>query len=1074
MKRKANSTPTIVGRLCTGLAAATMALFQLPVAAEDIDLFIQPPPDAADLPNVLIILDNTGNWSAPFVNEIDALKDTLEALPSNQFRVGLMLFTETGEPNNPIDDGGYVRAAIRAITASTPPSTTDTRPLYVNLLDSLDVIADRSNSGKAALTMMEAYKYFDGQRPRSGNFRVKTDFDDNSGVSAASDAIYALPGNALDDFDSLEYHSPIVDGSCGKNFIIYISNGAVQESSSDSQTARNGLANEGGNTTAIPLSPSGSQSNMADEWARFMYHQSPHKIVTFTLDVDKVITGQGPGWTELLDSMAENSEGANFDVSSGNGGEQIKAAMGDIFSQIQGVNSVFASVSLPVSVNTEGTYLNQIYIGMFRPDSAGLPRWSGNLKQYKLGISGGQLETQDADSRRAVNNSTGFITECARSFWTPSTTDAYWSFLPDGYWRTLGITTCLAVAGSEDSNYPDGNIVEKGAQAYKLRAPTTGRASARFRTCSGTCTTLDDVDDASAKPALAATTTEQDQLIDWMNGLDIDDEDDGNEVTAERRPSIHGDVVHSRPVAINMNTGPTADVSPRVVVFYGGNDGVLRAVNGNRTADIGSFAAGEEMWAFVPPEFYPHIKRLRDNNVEIDTFGNNFISPLPKPYGVDGPIIAHRNGSNLWLFASLRRGGRSIYAFDVTSMDSNPGNTTLLWRAGCPNPDVGNDTGCTSGLDEIGQTWSAPKVVRAMVSGTPKPVLVVGGGYDPCEDTDPFVAATCSGPIDLVTGIKAPKGNRIFVLDASTGARITEFNTDRGVVSDVFVVTNLTTGNAQWIYAADLGGNIYRISGDLDANTEIGTTDPSTWVMTRIASLGCATASTGCDPLRRKFMMPLDVVQDVDGSYVILLGSGDREKPLLGFTNAAQVDNYFFKIVDRPTESLWLTAENATCSTDVICFDSLLKIPATPVDPDNPNPDPNDLLAHPKGWALEMSDTEQVVTAAITVFGTTTFSTHTPTVPVVGSCDSNLGTALVYNIAFANAASANGTDKRFDDIVGDGLPPSPVAGMVMLDDGTTVPFLIGGETNSPLEGGEPIPSGLADQPKAQTYWYIHK
>jgi len=54
------------------------------------------------------------------------------------------------------------------------------------------------------------------------------------------------------------------------------------------------------------------------------------------------------------------------------------------------------------------------------------------------------------------------------------------------------------------------------------------------------------------------------------------------------------------------------------------------------------------------------------------------------------------------------------------------------------------------------------------------------------------------------------------------------------------------------------------------------------------------------------------------------------------------------------------------------------------------------------------------------------------------------------------------------------LPPSPVAGMVTLDDGTTVPFLIGGETNSPLEGGEPIPSGLADQPKAQTYWYIHK
>ena len=53
-------------------------------------------------------------------------------------------------------------------------------------------------------------------------------------------------------------------------------------------------------------------------------------------------------------------------------------------------------------------------------------------------------------------------------------------------------------------------------------------------------------------------------------------------------------------------------------------------------------------------------------------------------------------------------------------------------------------------------------------------------------------------------------------------------------------------------------------------------------------------------------------------------------------------------------------------------------------------------------------------------------------------------------------------------------PAGSYSGMVTLDDGTTVPFLIGGETNSPLEGGEPIPSGLADQPKAQTYWYIHK
>ena len=39
---------------------------------------------------------------------------------------------------------------------------------------------------------------------------------------------------------------------------------------------------------------------------------------------------------------------------------QIKA----FFAQIQAVNSVAASVALPVSVNVRGTYLNQIYMGM--------------------------------------------------------------------------------------------------------------------------------------------------------------------------------------------------------------------------------------------------------------------------------------------------------------------------------------------------------------------------------------------------------------------------------------------------------------------------------------------------------------------------------------------------------------------------------------------------------------------------------------------------------------------------------------------------------------------------------------
>ena len=64
------------------------------------------------------------------------------------------------------------------------------------------------------------------------------------------------------------------------------------------------------------------------------------------------------------------------------------------------------------------------------------------------------------------------------------------------------------------------------------------------------------------------------------------------------------------------------------------------------------------------------------------------------------------------------------------------------------------------------------------------------------------------------------------------------------------------------------------------------------------------------------------------------------------------------------------------------------------------------------GWYLSLRSHEQVVTSAITVFGNVTFSTHVPVVPAAGSCTSNLGTARVYNIDFANAGARPGSNNR--------------------------------------------------------------
>ena len=1021
-----------------------LLLFQVPALAEDIDLFVGAPPAASDVPNVLIIMDNTANWSAPFAAEKAAIVSAVSALPQDKFRVGLMMFTETGGANTG-NEGGYMRAAIRPLSSTT-------KPKFLALLNSIDVTADKTSGGKLGLAMVEAYRYFSRGAPYSGINKVKTDYIGNTSGTSASNAIYALTGNALSSVSATPYLSPVVPGSCAKNYIIYISNGPASDNTSDTTTATTQLSNAGGNTTTIPLKISGSQSNVADEWARFMRSSTASPVITtVTLDVDKKSTGAGPGWSELLKSMARSLDGNTknyFDVSSS--GPQIKDALDDIFSDILASNSVFASVSLPVTAGTQNTYLNQVFIGMFRPNADASPRWNGNLKQYKAGYdANGLLTTVDADGKEAINYTTGFITECARSFWTPSTVDTYWNFKWSGTCTSLnGVPT----TGLEASNTPDGNIVEKGAQAYQLRSINPSTAPRTVKTCSSvfaTCastSTLTDFNNTNVSQAMlgAASTSERDALINWALGLDvaaasgIDGDENGNgTILTEMRASAHADVVHSRPVAINYGT----TASPNVVVFYGTNDGILRAIYGNRTGTN----AGKELWAFMPPEYYSKIKRLRENTTEIDFPGNLTTPRAPKDYGMDGPVTAFKDTTRTWIFSTMRRGGRVVYAFDVTT----PASPTLKWKRGCPN--AGNDTNCTNDnisgdFRDIGQTWSSPTVVKSSGFGSGlSPMLIMGGGYDPCEDADPN---TCT----------SPKGSKIYVLNADTGVLLTTLPTDRSVVGDITIVPD-SAGLAQYAYAADMGGNIYRIT--------IGAAAPASWTLTKIASLGCPT--TASCTANRKFMFAPDVVEN-NGIYYLMVGSGDREKPLLSYTSAASVANYFFMVKDKPTDSSWLSSENTTngnCGSNIICLNSLFPIAQSGASPTQAQVDAK------KGWNLGLSPTEQVVTSAITLYNVVNFSTHQPQQTLPGVCG-KLGTTLLYKIKYTDATSANGTTDRYQAVSGGGLPPSPVAGKLILDDGTITDFCFGCDPGSPLKITPPTSSSSVIQPKSRLYWYIQK
>ncbi|HEX8005407.1 MAG TPA: hypothetical protein VF482_03155, partial [Trebonia sp.] len=124
-------------------------------------------------------------------------------------------------------------------------------------------------------------------------------------------------------------------------------------------------------------------------------------------------------------------------------------------------------------------------------------------------------------------------------------------------------------------------------------------------------------------------------------------------------------------------------------------------------------------------------------------------------------------------------------------------------------------------------------------------------------------------------------------------------------------------------------------------------------------------------------------------------------------------------------------------------------------------------------WYLTLAPGEQVVTGSVTAYGNTTFNTHPPTVPSTLTCKPDLGTALVYNVSYVNAAAQSPLG-RFQNVVGGGLAPTPVVGRVELDNGNIRDVVIGASPDSFLSPKGTAPKAAFKQPKGRVYWFIQK
>jgi Tfp pilus tip-associated adhesin PilY1 len=454
---------------------------------EDIDIFMTNPSIASERPNVLIILDTSANWGSYFATEKSALISVVNGL-TDQYNVGL---AHNAGGNI---EGSYVRYAVRQMGSTNKTALSS----MVNALSGAPSTSggDKTNNSVAGLSLAEAYRYFKGLTSYSATtsnagHAEKTDYSGN----ATNSYITSLAGNAFATTPTTTstYASPVTDG-CQRNFIIYISNGKGSNQVGEKTTAMNLLATAknddvtatgDANTLKIsPLSPSGNETDSwFDEWAKFLAQTGFSMTVgssvrtitaqTYVVEVNPGAQSADQQWTATLKSGASKGKGKYFAATGDDPGASLLEALNAIFNEIQAVNSVFASTTLPVSVNVRGTNLNQVYIGMFRPDANKAPRWFGNLKLYKLALAADNktLQMVDAAGSSAESNTTGFIVDTARSFWTIGSD--FWSF------RTEEEN---GQGGQSDS--PDGDLVEKGAVAQQLRLSyASSQAARKLYTC---------------------------------------------------------------------------------------------------------------------------------------------------------------------------------------------------------------------------------------------------------------------------------------------------------------------------------------------------------------------------------------------------------------------------------------------------------------------------------------------------------------------------------------------------------------------------------------------------------------
>ncbi|MDH3637755.1 MAG: PilC/PilY family type IV pilus protein, partial [Gammaproteobacteria bacterium] len=790
------------------------------------------------------------------------------------------------------------------------------------------------------------------------------------------------------------YQSPLKE-DCQANYIVLLSDGTPTVNTSVSKveamigTSCAGSGNGKCSTEIVDFLRNQDQSSTLPD---------DQTIKTFTIGFNLV------GDPQYLKDMATVGGGQFFSASTAT---QLANVFQNIFAEILEVPSSFSAPSLSVNAFNKLFNRDTVYFALFEPSET--QAWEGNIKKFRIctdpATQNGCVigDVIDADEVPAIGADFK-IKGDARSIWSttadgPEVTEGgAGSQVPAAASRTV-----LTYTGSDDSpNSPIALTVGSAHEFIKSNASVTK-------------TLLGD-------PAM--TDARRDNIMDWGRGQDIDDED-GDSDTTENRWAF-SDPLHSRPVTVTF--GGT-EANPIIKIFVGTNDGGIRMIND---------ATGEEEWILYPPEILDRLAALRADGAGDKIYG---VDSTPEVFTVDvdgDGIIEPADGDKVQIFIGMRRGGKNIYAFDVT-----PASTLTTTTSGQITPKfMWRIIGGTGDFVRLGQTWSQPMLANIRsgnASGTgseQRTVLIFGGGYDEVYDNE-FAPASPTNIGNALYMVDTDDGSLIWwASNVGSGASLELPGMDFPIPSDLALLDSNGDFEIDRLYAVDVGGQVWRL--DLDANLKLNNNGATAGA--RLAAIATAGGTPPID--ERRFFFSVDVAEvrdeffSVEKDYdVVTIGSGYRAHP-----NDLDVQDRLYLFRDYMIDDL-VTVDASGVSTNYpLCNNT-----ANPTDPpllqvcldgsSNVRPlDESDLqdvtanliqdgdasqvaaeqeaLRISNGWYIVLKENdgsfvgEKVLAKSIIIDGTVFYTTFTPAiVNPTNPCAANEGAGTLYAVDLLNGGA---------------------------------------------------------------------